>query len=125
MTINAPAFRVFEALTSPEHLGAWWGQDVVVEADEGGRYEVTLPEGRIEGTITAIDGPETLAFSWPVPDADVAILTSVHYELVPKGAQTVLHVVHRAPKELPGDWAGLWTGALESLKGYLEGSPSA
>src|SRR5579859_3739589 len=67
ITINAPIFEVFAALTDQERLAVWWGQDALVEADEGGRYETTLPLGRLEGTIVAIDGPGTLDFTWEVP----------------------------------------------------------
>ena len=120
ITIDAMVFQVFEALTNPERLAAWWGQDVVVEADEGGRYETTLPVGRVEGTITAIDGPQTLAFNWPLPAEGISVVTSVHYDLTPKGPQTVVHLAHRAPKPVPGDWNALWQSVLEALKAHVE-----
>ena len=110
ITIDAPAFKVFAALTDADQLAAWWGEDVVVEADEGGRYETTLPTGRIEGTITAIDGPQTLTFTWPVPAGDADVATSVHYDLSPRGPQTAVHNAHRAPKDVPADWNTLWRG---------------
>jgi uncharacterized protein YndB with AHSA1/START domain len=130
ITIDAPAFRVFAALTDADQLAAWWGDDVVVEADEGGRYEATIDEGRIEGTITAIDGPQTLTFTWPVPVGDVDVTTSVHYDLSPQGPHTAVHIAHRAPKEVPGNWSALWQGILDALKAYVEeteagGTPQA
>ncbi len=125
ITIDAPAFEVFAALTDPERLAAWWGEDAVVEPDEGGRYETTLPVGRVEGTITAIDGPETLTFMWPLPAEGISVATSVHYMLSPRGPQTAVHVAHRAPNPVPGDWTALWQGILESLKAYVEGSAPA
>ncbi len=123
ITVNAPAFRVFAALTEADQLAAWWGEDVIVEPDEGGRYETTLPEGRIEGTITAIDGPGTLAVEMEIPVGDAEVTTFVHYELSPRGPQTAVHISHRAPKEVPGNWSALWQGVLNSLKAYLEGTP--
>ncbi len=125
ITINAPVFKVFAALTEPDQLAAWWGQDAIVEADEGGRYETTLDIGRIEGTITAIDGPQTLAFAWPVPSEGADVTTSVHYDLAPRGPQTAVHVAHRAPKAVPGDWGALWTSVLEALKAYVEETESS
>lgn len=122
ITIDAPAFKVFAALTEPEQLAAWWGQDALVEADEGGRYETTLPIGRVEGTIIAIDGPETLAFTWPLMAGGLSVATSVHYALAPRGPQTAVHVAHRAPREVPGEWTALWQSILESLKAYVEGA---
>ncbi len=120
ITINAPAFEVFAALTDADRLAEWWGEDVVVEADEGGRYETTLPVGRIEGTITAIDGPQTLAYTWAVPAEGLEVTTSVHVDLAPRGPQTAVHIAHRAPRPVPGEWSALWQGVLESLKAYVE-----
>lgn len=120
ITINAPVFKVFAALTTQEELEQWWGEDALVEADEGGRYETTLPIGRIEGTIIAIDGPGTLDFEWSIPAEGIDVTTSVHYALSPRGPQTAVHIAHRAPKEVPGDWSTLWLGVLEALKAYLE-----
>jgi uncharacterized protein YndB with AHSA1/START domain len=122
VTIQAPIFRVFAALTTQEQLAAWWGQDALVEADVGGRYETTLPTGRVEGTIMAIDGPGTLAFAWPLRTGDATVSTSVHYELSPRGPQTAVHLAHRGLSAVPGDWNSVWRGVLESLKAYIEGA---
>ena len=120
ITIDSPAFRVFAALTEPDQLAAWWGEDVVCEPDVGGRYEATLSEGRIEGTITAIDGPDTLAFTMLIPVRGIDVTTNVHYEISPRGAQTAVHIAHRGNQEVPGAWSEMWQGILESLKAYVE-----
>ncbi len=124
ITINAPAFRVFAALTDADELAAWWGEEVVVEADEGGRYETTIDDGRIEGIITAIDGPQTLTFTWEIPVGELDVVTSVHYDLSPRGPQTAVHIAHRAPREVPGNWSVLWQRILEDLKTYVEQTPA-
>src|SRR5438876_12166100 len=126
VTIRAPIPRVFEALLNPEQLVQWWADDPRVEAEFGGRYEGTLPEGRVEGSITAIDGPGQLSYMWPVAQEGGSVETSVAYELSPKGRDTFVHVVHRAPKPVPGNWTDRWNGALESLKAFLEsGAPAS
>ena len=122
ITIDAPVFEVFAALTDQERLAAWWGEDAYVEADEGGRYETTLPLGRVEGTIIAIDGPGTLDFTWDLPAEGIPVTTTVHYALAPMGLQTAVHVAHRAPRNVPGEWTTLWQSVLESLKAYVEGA---
>ncbi len=124
ITINAPVFKVFAALTDSDRLAAWWGRAALVEADEGGRYETTLDVGRVEGTIVAIDGPGTLDFTWDVPAEGIPVTTTIHYALSPHGSQTAVHIAHRAPREVPGDWSGLWQSVLESLKAYVEGTAS-
>lgn len=125
VTIRAPIPRVFEALLNAEQLAAWWAQDVRVEAELGGRYEGTLAEGRVEGTITGIDGPGKLSFKWLVTEEAGTVETSVAYGLSPKGAETFVHVVHRSPKTVAGDWAGLWNRGLANLKAFLEAAESA
>lgn len=124
LTLRAPLPLVFEALVNSEKVGAWWASDVRIEAEVGGRYEGTLPEGRVEGTITAIDGPGKLSFTWPIPKEGGSVETSVRYELAPKGPQTFAHVMHWSPAAVPGDWNGVWKRALESLKAFFEGPPT-
>ena len=120
VTVQAPIPRVFEALLNPEQLAVWWADDPRVEAELGGRYEGTLEIGRVEGSITGIDGPGKVSFMWPVPEEGGSVETSVAYELSPKGPETFVHLVHRSPKPIPGEWAAIWTAALESLKAFFE-----
>ncbi|HWM53401.1 MAG TPA: SRPBCC domain-containing protein [Thermoplasmata archaeon] len=122
VTIRAPIPRVFEALLDPAQLVQWWADDPRVEAELGGRYEGTLSDGRIEGSITAIDGPGQLSFMWPIPQEGGSVETSVAYELAPKGPETFVHLVHRSPKPLAGGWTDFWNAALESLRAFLESS---
>lgn len=122
VTIRSPIPRVFEALLDPAQLAQWWADEPLVEAELGGRYEGTLSDGRVEGSITAIDGPGTLTFMWPVAQEGGPVETSVAYELSPKGPETFVHLLHRSPKPVPGDWSGYWNGALASLKEFLEAS---
>lgn len=125
VTINAIPALVFESLTNAERLAAWWGEDARVDAQLGGVYETTLPIGRVEGTITAIDGPRKLTFSWEIPQEDATVVTTVAYELNPKGPQTAVHLVQHSPKFIEGDWNELWRSVLEALKAYAEGGAPA
>lgn len=120
LTIAAPAPRVFEALINQGMLTQWWASDARIEAEMSGRYEGTLPEGRVDGTITAIDGPRKFSYMWPIAHEGGSVETSVAYELSPKGPQTFVHLAHRAPIPVPGDWNAVSTRALESLKAFLE-----
>src|SRR3989454_12513840 len=63
ITINAIPAQVFEALTSAERLVEGWGDDVRVDAQIGGGDETTLPDRRLEATITTIEGPRKLSLS--------------------------------------------------------------
>jgi uncharacterized protein YndB with AHSA1/START domain len=123
-TVNAIPATVFAALTEADQLAVWWAEDIDIDPQVSGIYEGTLPVGRIEGTITAIEGPRKLAFEWPIEVEGASVVTSVAYELSPKGPQTVVHIAHRSPKPVPGDWETVWNEAIESLKAYLESPPA-
>jgi len=123
-TVNAIPSTVFTALTEADHLAAWWADDVEIDPQVSGIYEGTLPVGRVEGTITTIEVPRKLAFEWPIEVEGTSVVTSVAYELSPKGPQTVVHVAHRAPKLVPGDWNAVWNEVIESLRAYLEPPPA-
>src|SRR3989442_2419079 len=84
ITINALPAQVFEALTNPERLVEWWGDDVRVDAQIGGVDEATLPNRRIEATITTIEGPRKLSLAWPPSKEDRSAVTTVAYELHPQ-----------------------------------------
>jgi uncharacterized protein YndB with AHSA1/START domain len=120
LNVGAPLPLVFEALVTPDKVGQWWAQDVRIEAEYGGRYEGTLPEGRVEGTITVIDGPGKLSFTWPIAKEGGSVETSVVFELAPKGPQTFVHLIHRAPLAVPGNWPEVWQRSIESLKAFFE-----
>lgn len=124
-TVNAIPAAVFAALTEADRLAAWWADDVNIDPQVSGVYEGTLPVGRVEGTITTIEGPRRLAFEWPIEVEGASVVTSVVYELSPKGPQTVVHIAHRSPKPVPGDWNGVWNQVIEALKAYLETPPAS
>src|SRR5690242_8294878 len=76
ISINAPAERVFEALTNPEQIVQWWGiegrfQATNLERDlrPGGKWVMrgTSSGGRtfqIRGEYREIDRPRLLVTSW-------------------------------------------------------------
>src|SRR2546430_6454669 len=90
ITINAIPAQVFEALTNAERLVEWWGDDVRVDAQIGGGYEATPPNRRLEGTITTIEGPRELSFSWAPSKEGRSVVTTGAYESYPEKPQTAV-----------------------------------
>lgn len=125
ITIRASPPRVFEALLNPQDLAAWWAPDAVVEAELDGRYETTPQEGRQEGLIVGLEAPRRLTFTWPIRVHETEVETTVTYELIPRGPETVLHVFHRARVLVPQDRTVNWERALQALKVHLEGGALA
>src|SRR3989454_9647569 len=107
ITINAIPAQVFEALTNPERLVEWWGDDVRVDAQIGGGDETTLSNRRLEATITTIQGPPKLSFAWPLSQEDRDLVTKVGDGLYPERPQTAAHVRHHSPETVAGGWGCL------------------
>jgi uncharacterized protein YndB with AHSA1/START domain len=75
--------RIFQALTTPADLAAWWGPagftipEVELDLRVGGRYRFTMqpPEGdafHLAGEFLEVDAPSRLVYSfrWEEPDPD-------------------------------------------------------
>jgi uncharacterized protein YndB with AHSA1/START domain len=117
-----PPARVWEALTRPDELIAWWG-DAEVDLTEGGRFTIrwlnTDDEGNtavMEATVAKLE-PERLL----VLDGDIH--GRIRWELTPDGDGTLLSF--RSTVELEPDFltrvpAG-WHFHLDALADHLEG----
>jgi len=94
--IAASPERVFEALTDPSELAAWWGapdapdgyrtHDWELDARAGGRYRARTTdadghEGTLEGEVVTAEPPHLLEYTWRASWDDRE--TRVRYELQP------------------------------------------
>ena len=81
--LAATRARIFQALTTPADLAAWWGPEgfgtteMDLDLRVGGRYRFTMrpPEGEafhLAGEFLEIDAPSRLVYSfrWEEPDPD-------------------------------------------------------
>ena len=135
--LAAPPSRVFRALTTPELLEAWWGDESVytthdwqLEADVGTpwRCEVALRNGRrhhIAGTVLEVVRDRRLRLSWQ-PSWDGMPQTEVCFELEAQGSGTRLALRHHGFRP---DFAGLethrvgWPWVLDWLQREIKESP--
>lgn len=140
--INAPAQKVWEAITTSEYTSRWgYGGDVEIDPRPGGVYRnLSTPEMRqmglgdiaVSGTVVEIDEPRRLVLDWEpawYPDADA---TRVTWELTeyPGGLTKLVltHDVTNNPQLFaevtggadPGAGGGGWPWALSGLKTLLE-----
>jgi uncharacterized protein YndB with AHSA1/START domain len=91
--IAAPPERVFEALTDPAQLAAWWGseethraRDWQADVQPGGRWEARTTdaagrEGTLGGEYRVVDPPRVLEHTWEASWDEAP--TIVRYELAP------------------------------------------
>ncbi|HEX3159242.1 MAG TPA: SRPBCC domain-containing protein [Gemmatimonadaceae bacterium] len=92
--IAAPPERVFQALTDPRQLAAWWGSfetyrthDWAVDARPGGQWSTRTTdaagrEGTLHGEYRLVDPPRRLEYTWRASWDDVAG-TTVRFDLEP------------------------------------------
>jgi uncharacterized protein YndB with AHSA1/START domain len=93
--IEAPIEAVWAALTEPDHIMAWMGEDseVAVDLRVGGRYQFFY--GATTGTFTLIEPPGRLAYTWRQTEWESHWPDSrVEWTLTADGAGTRVHLTH-------------------------------
>jgi uncharacterized protein YndB with AHSA1/START domain len=97
--LPGPIERVWDHLTKPQLLRAWFGDDSSIEPELGGA--VRLIGGHIRGTITQWAPPHRLSYTWNVfgpgdpPGARSAYPESyLTLTLEPRGEQVLLVLEH-------------------------------
>src|SRR3954470_9823435 len=136
--IAAPVERVWELVTSAEHVGRWFG-DAGAEIDlrPGGALSLTWREhGTIHGRVEAVEPPHRFAYRWlstigsqAEPEPGNSTLTE--FTLAPEGEATRVAVVEsgfdtldadvaEAPAALASHTRG-WVAELGALPAYASG----
>jgi uncharacterized protein YndB with AHSA1/START domain len=107
--IAARPATVFEALTTPEGIAAWWGPDelpvllVEFDARAGGAYRVRFQtadglQHEAFGEILEIAAPERLVMSWRYADGgepeEAGLSSRLEFELKPYAGGTELTFTH-------------------------------
>ena len=133
LKIRVPPPRVYEALTSPAGIRAWWTRDADLDAQVGGvgefrfssqaavvtqvRIAELVPPARVAWEVTASFRPEWIG-------------TRLTFDLRPEGSDTTLAFAHRgfaAADDIYAMTTTGWAYYLVSLQQYLErgtGAPS-
>jgi uncharacterized protein YndB with AHSA1/START domain len=137
--VAAPQERVFQAITDPQQLRQWWGQDGMYrstkwEADlrPGGKW---LCEGeggstgkyQVSGEFLEIDPPRALVYTW-IASWSGPLATTVHWELKSVEGGTQVNLRHSGFQALPEaarDHAQGWSRVLVWMQGYVEKGETA
>src|SRR5215475_9586586 len=93
LELNHPPERVWQALTTPEGLGTWFGNSAEVDMRVGGQVKLTW-EGGHSATLTVerLEAPRVFGYTWGLyglPDDDPR-RTYVEFTLEPSDAGTTL-----------------------------------
>src|SRR5690242_7787513 len=114
--IAASPSRVFEALTDPVQLLAWWGDrlnfpstDWQLDARVGGKWISRWrgPGGAsfaLGGEILALDPPRLLAYSWWDERYPGLPLTTVRYDLTETATGTLVRMTHDGFDDVRADF---------------------
>ena len=139
--IAAPLARVWELITSAEHLGRWFGNaGAAIDLRPGGAFSLSWTEfGSFHGRVETVEAPHRVSFRWlskkdsrvePTP----ANSTLVEFTLAAEGDGTRVAVVESGfdgldvdPEErasaLASHTSG-WTDELGELADYAVGAPA-
>ena len=133
ITINAPAERIFEALTNPAQRVAWWGMKGRFETEHmesdlraGGRWMMSgVGMGgkpfEVRGVYRMIERPRVLAFTWLPNWDEEATETLVRFDLDERDGVTTVRLTHSGfASEGSRTRHQGWPQILGWLKGYAE-----
>jgi uncharacterized protein YndB with AHSA1/START domain len=131
--LTHPPQRVWQALTTAEGLGTWFGNSAEIDLRVGGQAKLTWDSGDAATlTIERVEPPHVFGYSWSInglPDGDPR-RTHVEFTLEPTSTGTTLTMVETGFAQLPdadahtvaysGNTKG-WTSELGELVAYLDG----
>jgi uncharacterized protein YndB with AHSA1/START domain len=126
-----PPATVWVALTTPEGLSAWFGDEATIDLRAGGAAQMTFKSGlKVDMRVERVEEPEVFGFTWRLPDLpeDDPRRTYVEFTLEAVGTGTRLQVVETGFAQLPGETrrntydshAEGWASELGELAGYLD-----
>jgi uncharacterized protein YndB with AHSA1/START domain len=124
--------RVWQALTTTEGLGTWFGDSAEIDLRVGGQAKITWDSGDTATlTIERLEPPRVFGYTWPIyglPEGDPR-RTYVEFTLEPTSTGTTLTMVETGFAQLPdaedhkaaysGNTKG-WTNELGELVAYLD-----
>lgn len=112
-----PPAKVWRAVTTPQHLAAWFPSKVDVDLRVGGELRFSddpdLPPGTT-GRVTDLDPPRLFAFTWEDDH--------IRLELEPRDGGTLLRLVHTFGDTYgAASFASGWDSCLADLGADLDG----
>ena len=121
-TLDHPAARVWEAITTPAGLAAWFPFDVEGERRTGAPLRFVFREGEAEdftGEMVEFTPQSAIELRWGGEE-------TVRLELAPSGSGCVLRLINRFDElgKAARDAAG-WHTCLDLLEAALSGEPAA
>jgi uncharacterized protein YndB with AHSA1/START domain len=133
LDIAHPPKAVWDAITTAEGLGSWFGNQATIDLRPGGEASMSWTEGgSATMRVERVEEPTVFGFTWRIyglPDDDPR-RTYVEFTLEPVGAGTRLTVVETGFAQLTADAHKAafdgntegWLRELDELVAYLDAS---
>jgi uncharacterized protein YndB with AHSA1/START domain len=119
--VAQPPRAVWAALTTPEGLGTWFGNEASIDLRPGGSARLRWTDGpTVDLRVERVEEPTVFGFTWRIdglPEDDPR-RTYVEFTLEAAGTGTRLRVVESGFAQLPDD---VYAKAYDS---HVEGWPS-
>jgi uncharacterized protein YndB with AHSA1/START domain len=121
--------RLWFAITNPEFMRQYWlGASTELEGKVGGKWKITLPDGRIAdiGEVVEFEPPKRLVLRWQnqfMPELKAEGWSLCTMEVAAEGEAaklTVTHVIEREESKFIDAVSGGWPKILSNLKSLLE-----
>lgn len=132
LDIAHPPKTVWQAITTAEGLGSWFGNTATIDLRPGGAATMSWTEGGHTANmrVERVEEPSVFGFTWHIyglPDDDPR-RTYVEFTLEPAGAGTRLTVVESGFAQLTDDAHSTafggntngWRSELDELVAYLD-----
>jgi uncharacterized protein YndB with AHSA1/START domain len=104
--LDHPPDKVWAALTTPEGLGTWFGNEATIDLRPGGAAQMRWTHGfKVNMRIERVEEPTVFGYTWQIyglPEDDPR-RTYVEFTLEAVGAGTRLTVVETGFGQLPDD----------------------
>ncbi|HLY33227.1 MAG TPA: SRPBCC domain-containing protein [Jatrophihabitantaceae bacterium] len=129
--IAHPPAAVWAALTTPDGLSAWFGQQASIDLRPGGWAQMSFGDDfTVEMRVERVEEPSVFGYTWPINGLpkDDPRRTYVEFTLQPVAAGTRLTIVETGFAQLPPDEhdkafsgnASGWASELGELVDYLD-----
>ena len=133
VTLQRPPSEVWQALTTSEGLGAWFGERATIDLRPGGAATMTFAGGTtVDMRVERVEEPTVFAYTWRLPDLpeNDPRRTYVEFTLEPDGGGTRLHLVESGFAQLPVDTrretydshSEGWSRELSELGEHVDGA---
>ena len=127
--INAPAERVYEALSTIDGVRGWWSSDAEGDAGPGGRLRFSFGAPEPIAEFEVVDATPTSHVAWKCLEGPGEwVGTTVDFALKAEGDETVIVFTHRdwpEPVEFMHHCSTKWAVFLLGMKTWLEGGESS